>query len=328
MRAKLSSLASIPSIPLRDGRRLPLLGYGTYKVGFIPASASSQQNATNNSAENVSTSSSTVSIISNALLSGYRLLDCARFYGNEKSVGDAIRLSGIPRSELFLSGKVWNDAIETGPEAVKEQVYASLSDLQVTYLDLCLVHWPVPGKHVKAYKALIELQREGKIRSLGISNYTIEDYEELMAELTSEEKEVLPCVLQIEVNPFLHRKKTLDYFRRQGVQIQAYRSLRQGKELLHPSVLAVAQKHKKTAAQVLERWCIDQKIAIIPKSTKRSRMDENASIFDFKLDDDDFKKLDGLTTVSNLTEFEELYRKCIVRDTSIKLDRTREITIQ
>lgn len=318
---------------LRSGYLQPMLGYGTYKVGFIPASAS------DTSVSGCHTN--TVDIIGEALSAGYRMLDCAKFYGNEKDVGKAIRQSDIPRSELFLCSKVWNDAIYSGPASVHQQVKNTLADLQTDYLDLCLIHWPVPGKHIEAYKALLELQKAGLIRSVGVSNYTIEDFEELVTNLevvdsptsstannttTKETDPTLhqnaPVVVQLEVNPFLYRKKTIDFFQNKSVHVQSYRGLRQGKELNNPKVTAIAEKHNHSPAQVLGRWLIQKGITFIPKSTKKNRINENAIVFDFELDSADMETLDGLTTQSNLEEFQKLYEKCVVRDTPLQsIDR-------
>ena len=243
-------IADCPSITLNDGTQHPQLGYGTYKVGFVPASASGSAGVATGEGGDAK------EIVQVALELGYRFLDCAEFYGNEAAVGDAIAASGIPREELFLASKVWSDTVYAGRSAIRDQVARSLSELRTDYLDLYLVHWPVPGKHVLAYKHLEELRAEGKIRSIGVSNYTIEDYDELMQHAI-----VPPAINQIEVNPFLYRRKTIDYFQSQGVAIQAYRSLfaGQGKKALSDSVVtAIATQHEKSAAQVLGRWCVQK----------------------------------------------------------------------
>ena len=172
----------------------------------------------------------------------------------------------------------------------------------------------MPGKHVDAYVALQELKAEGKIRSLGLSNYAVEDYQELMADPRAT---VPPAVNQIEVNPFLFRKDTLSFFQQHGVAIQSYRALRDGKAFSHPTVLAVAKKYGRTAAQVLGRWCLEKGCVYIPKSVQKARMQENAQVFDFALGAEDMAELDALTTAANLDAFLELYRKCVNRDTPL-----------
>jgi len=172
----------------------------------------------------------------------------------------------------------------------------------------------VPGKHVSAYVALQELQAEGKTKSLGLSNYAVEDYQELMAD---PRVQVPPVVNQIEVNPFLYRKDTLAYFQGENVAIQSYRALRDGKAFEHPTVVAIAQKLNRSPAQVLGRWCLEKGCVYIPKSVQKQRMEENAQVFDFALSAEDVHHLDALTTPDNLETFLELYRKCVNRDTPL-----------
>ena len=233
-----------------------------------------------------------------ALEAGYRFLDCGQFYGNEAAVGEAIKRSGVRRSELYIASKVWTDNIYQGAEAVQSQIRKSMRDLQVDYLDMYLVHWPVPTKHVEAYCALENLQNQGIVRysfhllslylvlalehciiimhilsiaygdrSIGVSNYTIEDYEELMQYAT-----VTPAINQIEVNPFLYRRHTIDYFQSKGVAIEAYSPLRQGKEFTNPIIQDVAAKYSRAPAQILGRWCVQQGIIYLPKSENKDRM--------------------------------------------------------
>ena len=285
MSKRARSIVDAPTLTLNSGHPHPQLGFGTYKVGFIPASASSAGGVASGAGDNAKDT------IQAALELGYRFLDCAEFYGNEKAVGEAIVASGVPRSELFLASKAWSDTLYAGRDAIRAQVDKSLAELQTDYLDLYLVHWPVPGKHVLAYKHLEELVGEGKLRSIGLSNYTVEDYKELMehAKIPPAVRATLPplpqpfpplatpppspptpptqpfqhqnqaamillslCrgqINQIEVNPFLYRKQTIDFFQAQGVTIQAYRSLfaGQGKKALdHPLVTSIAEAHGTT----------------------------------------------------------------------------------
>jgi len=298
------ALLNCPSITLLDGTKHPSIGFGTYKVGFIPSSASSAATDTvERTAEEC---------VSDALDVGYRFLECAQFYGNEKQVGKAIQKSGIPRDELFICSKVWTTTIEQGPEAIRAQVQQSLDDLQTDYLDLYLVHWPVPGKHVQAYQTLEELVKEGKIRGVGVSNYAWEDYLELKeAGITQP-----PLVNQIEINPFLYRKNTIDKFEKEGVVLQSYRSLRDGKAFQDPTLKEIAARHDKTSAQILGKWCVQHGFVYVPKSVKKERMIENALVFDFELSEEEMKTLDNLTTQETLETFQGLYRKCVNRDTS------------
>ena len=292
------------AIKLNDGRLHPQIGYGTYKVGFVPASASAAAAAPPQ--EGVSA----VDCVAAALELGYRFLDCAEFYGNEAAVGEAIAKSGVPRSELFLASKVWTTKIHEGPAAVQAQLEQTLRDLRTDYIDLYCIHWPVPGKHVAAYLQLEKAQQAGLVRSLGVSNYAVEDFQELMASAT-----VTPAINQIEINPFLYRKNTIGFFESQGVKLQSYRSLRDGKAFDDPTVVGLAQKHGRSAAQILGRWCVQKGFIYIPKSVKRERMADNMAVFDFELAADDVAALDALTTPAAIEKFKELYVKCVVRDT-------------
>jgi diketogulonate reductase-like aldo/keto reductase len=177
---------------------------------------------------------------------------------------------------------------------------------------LKVIHWPVPAKHVEAYKMLEVLKREGKVKGIGVSNYAVEDY----LELKENGIEFLPVVNQIEINPFLYRKKTIEYFKNEGVVLQSYRSLRDGKAMNDPTLLEIAASHGKTVAQILGRWCVQHGFVYVPKSVKKERMVENAQVFDFILSDDEMNTLDNLTTPENVKAFVELYRKCVNRDTS------------
>lgn len=283
---------------------------GTYKVGFIPASASA---AVANEIPKSDTNERTAEeCVLDALNVGYRFLECAEFYGNEKQVGSAIEKSGVKREDLFLCSKVWTTTIEKGPEAIEQQLQQTLSDLGTDYLDLYLIHWPVPGKHVEAYKTLEKLQKQGKIKGIGVSNYAWEDY----VELKDAGVEQLPLVNQIEINPFLYRKNTISKFQNDGVILQSYRSLRDGKAMDNDTLVSIAKKYNKSPAQILGKWCVQKGFIYMPKSVKKERMVENSLIFDFTLSDEDMDTLDALTTPDAIETYVGLYRKCVNRDTS------------
>ena len=313
-----TAVGTVPSVAMHNGAMHPLTGFGTYKVGVIPASASA-------SADSVLATRDPKDIIKDAITAGYRYFDCAEFYGNETMVGEALKESGVPREQLYLAGKMWTTTIYNGDAAVRAQVEKSLADLQTDYLDLFLVHWPVPGKHVAAYKVLEAMKAEGKLRNIGVSNYTIEDYQELMKATDSK-----PVVNQIECNPFLYRKNTLAFFAQEGVLIQSYRAMRQAKEFSNAAVLAVAKKHGRTAPQVLGRWCTQRNIIVLAKTSKIERMRENISLFDFDLDEEDLAALDALTSPEALETYRGLYEKCVCRDTpnaEAKVGLKKDITI-
>jgi aryl-alcohol dehydrogenase-like predicted oxidoreductase len=165
-----NALINCPTIPLRDSNsRHPAIGFGTYKVGFIPASASSAASGP----APTTVERTAEECVSDALSVGYRFLECAEFYGNESEVGKAISKSGIDRKDLYLCSKVWTTTIEKGEAAIRSQVEKTLTDLQTDYIDLYLVHWPVPNHHVNAYKTLMQLKSEGKIKGIGVSNYAV-----------------------------------------------------------------------------------------------------------------------------------------------------------
>ena len=236
---------------------------------------------------------------------GYRHIDCASFYKNEKLVGDALRESGVPREELFVTGKVWNDY--QGYDRTIESFERSLADLQVGYFDLFLVHWPVPEVHVETYRALQEMQRQGKTRAIGLSNYTMEDFQLLQEKLDLSGPGMMPVCNQVEVNPFLHRKDTIDFFQSKGVAIVAYKPLKAGAATSNEAVEALAKKHGRSAAQVLLRWGVQHGYSVLPKSSNPERMAQNIALFDFALDPEDMAALDALMTDDAMKGWREHY---------------------
>jgi diketogulonate reductase-like aldo/keto reductase len=311
--SKANNVVNCPTITLSNGMNHPAIGFGTYKVGYVPASASSAV-ASGVGDDQAGKERTAEECVSDALSVGYRFLECAEFYNNECSIGKAIASSGIVRDELFLCSKVWTTTIEKGPDAIRAQLDKTLKDLGTDYLDMYLVHWPVPGHHVTAYNTLVEFVKEGKVKSIGLSNYAVEDYQELKDQgaLT----EIAPVVNQIEINPFLYRKETIDFFTKEGVVLQSYRSLKDGKAFTNPVLLKVATSHGKSTAQILGRWCVQKGFVYMPKSVKKERMVENSCVFDFDLTVEEMKELDALTTPEALDNFLQLYRKCVNRDTT------------
>jgi len=248
-----------------------------------------------------------------ALAAGYRMLDCAEYYINEEGIGEAIERSKIPRKDFFLISKVWNTTLYKGEEAIRAQVAKTLKSLRTDYLDLYLIHWPVVGKHIQAYKVLEKLHEEGVLRAIGVANYTIEDYEALKKEL-----KIKPAVNQLEISPWCFRPKTLDYFQREGIVLQSYRTLRQAQCLDDKVIVELADKYRVTPAQLLGRWCIQHKFSFIPKSTNRGRMEENLKIFHFEISAEDMTTMDAQTRPETLADFKAKYADCVLRDTPMQ----------
>jgi diketogulonate reductase-like aldo/keto reductase len=218
---------------------------------------------------------------------GYRHVDTARVYANEGDVGEAIRSSGIPRKEIFVTTKLWND--DQGYDSALKAFDASLKRLTLDYVDLYLLHWPVPHRRLDSWRALEKIAQEGRAKAIGVSNFLKPHLEELLARA-----QVVPAVNQIELSPFLQRRETRAFCARQGIAIEAYSPLTKGKRLKNPVVVEVAKNVGRTAAQVLLRWNLQHDAIVLPKSTRKERILENASLFDFELNADAMGRLDGL----------------------------------
>ncbi|WP_090639830.1 aldo/keto reductase [Neobacillus massiliamazoniensis] len=222
-----------------------------------------------------------------AIKAGYRSIDTAALYQNEESVGQAIRESGVPREELFITTKVWNT--DQRNDSVLEAFEISLKKLGLDYVDLYLVHWPVKEKYKQTWKVLEKLYKEGRIRAIGVSNFKIHQLEDLMSVA-----EVKPMVNQVELHPLLAQPELRNYCKKQGIQIEAWAPLGQGRMLEHPVINEIASKYNTSTAQVILRWDLQNEIVTIPKSVKESRIIENADIFDFALSAEDIEKINAL----------------------------------
>ena len=247
---------------LADGKRLPVLALGVWQIP--------------NGAE-------CVNAVRAALEVGYRHIDTAQLYGNEESVGRALRDSGVPRAEVFLTTKF--DPARRDPAA---EVERSLRRLGVDYVDLYLVHWPQGGP-TRAWPGMARARELGYARSIGVSNFGVRELEQVMATAT-----VAPVVDQVEFSPFEYRRALLDAAKKRRVAVEAYSPLGTGRHLQNETVHRVASRVRRTPAQVLLRWCLQHDLIVLPKSTHRERIDENAQIFDFTLSGRDRAALDAL----------------------------------
>lgn len=260
----MSENVSNAAITLNTGARIPRVGLGVWQSGGATQRA-----------------------VSSALQLGYRHVDTARIYGNEAQVGKSIRESGIPREELFITTKLWNQ--DQGYDKALKAFDDSLKRLGLDYIDLYLIHWPVPGERLESWRALENLFREKRARAIGVSNFLLPHLRELSAVA-----KVLPAVNQIELTPFLQRRETTALCRELGIAVEAYSPLTRGERLNHPVVLEVAAGVQRSPAQVLLRWNLEHGVVVLPKSVTPARIEENAALFDFTLDTAAMAALDAL----------------------------------
>jgi len=263
-----------PLLKFNDGIYAPQLGFGVYQIDDAQATDA----------------------VSTALKVGYRSIDTAAFYKNEKGVGEAISQSGIPRSEIFLTTKLWNG--DQGFDATLKAFDASMDKLNQDYLDLYLIHWPRPAKDqfVDTFKAFIRLRDEGRIKSIGVSNFQPKHLEKLIAETG-----VVPVVNQIELHPDFAQTELAAFNKSKNIVTESWSPLGQGGELLKNKTLKeIAEAHGKTTAQVIIRWHLQLGHMVIPKSETPSRIKENFDVFDFELTSDELKKIAGLDAGNRL----------------------------
>lgn len=250
---------------LNDGVTMPWLGLGVYQT---------------KDGEEV------IHAVKTAVELGYRSIDTAAGYNNEEGVGQAIRECGVARDELFITTKVRNP--DQGYESTLEAFEVSRRKLGLDYIDLYLIHWPVAEKYRETWKALIHLQKEGLIKSIGVSNFQIHHLKDII-----EDTSVVPVVNQVEFHPLLTQRELLKYANEQGIQLEAWSPLMQG-NLDLPLLKELAGKYDKTPAQIVLRWDLQQGVITIPKSVHADRIKENAGFFDFTLSDEDVKAIEDL----------------------------------
>ncbi|MDQ0160266.1 aldo/keto reductase [Alkalibacillus salilacus] len=251
---------------LNDGVKMPGYGLGVYKVWEDDEASQSVQTA---------------------IQHGYRLIDTASFYDNEVGVGQGIKESGVNRDDLFITTKVWND--EQGYDHTLRAFEASMNRLELDYLDLYLVHWPVKNYYRDTWKAMERLVDEGLIRSIGVSNFKQRHLEDLMTTAN-----VKPTVNQVEYHPHLQQHDVKAFCEQESIQLEAWSPLKRGDLFDDETIQQVAQKHGKTPAQVILRWDVDTNVITIPKSVKEHRIVENSDIFDFQLDKADLDAIKAL----------------------------------
>jgi diketogulonate reductase-like aldo/keto reductase len=223
-----------------------------------------------------------------AIKEGYRLIDTASFYNNEEEVGAAIAQSDVPREDLFITTKVWDS--EQGYNKTFKAFERSIEKLKLNYLDLYLIHWP-RDKFLETWKAMTELYQEGKIKAIGVSNFTIQHLKELLSHF-----DIVPTVNQVEFHPFLNQKKLLEFCREHNIRLEAYSPLAKGRKFSHTKLQEISDKYDKSAAQIMLRWGVQHGIIEIPRSSNKTHIAENVDIFDFRIEDDDMKRLNNLNS--------------------------------
>ena len=248
---------------LNNGTDMPLFGLGVYEA----------------------LGESCVGAVRHALETGYRHIDTAKFYDNEREVGRAVRESSVPRGEIFVTTKLWNS--DHGYDSALKAFRGSEERLGIGPVDLYLVHWPVPGKRKDSWRALETILSEGRARAIGVSNYTVGHLQELLSHA-----KVPPAVNQVEFHPWLYQRELLDFCRLHDIVLVAYSPLTKGEKLRDPELAKFARKYSRTPAQVLIRWVLQHGVGVIPKSANFRRIEENADIFDFEISPEDMLLLD------------------------------------
>ncbi|MFB1043328.1 aldo/keto reductase [Streptomyces chrestomyceticus] len=267
-------MSKVPHITLNNGVAMPQLGYGVWQVPDDEAATA----------------------VGSALEAGYRSIDTAAIYGNEEGTGKALAASGIARDELFVTTKLWND--EQGYDSTLRAFDTSLGKLGLEYVDLYLIHWPMPAKdtYVDTYRAFEKIYEEGRAKAIGVSNFQPAHLERLMGETS-----VVPTVNQVELHPQLQQSELRAFHARHNIATEAWSPLGQGKDLLtNTTVTGLAEKYGRTPAQIVLRWHLQVGNVVIPKSVTPSRIKENIDVFGFELDDADMSALAALDSGTRL----------------------------
>ena len=254
------------SVTLQNGVEMPLFGLGVFQT-------SGGRQVRN--------------VVSWALEAGYRSIDTATVYDNEAGVGQALKSSSVPREEIFVTTKVWNSSQRTGHTL--QAFDASLRAMQMDYVDLYLVHWPVAGHHVQTWRDLETIYESGRARAIGVSNFMVEHLQELLPQTR-----ITPMVNQVEFHPYLQSPELLTLCQEAGIQVEAWAPIMKGRVTKVEELCSLGHKYGKTAVQVTLRWLLQRGIVAIPKSRKKQRIIENADIFDFQLTAEDMAVIDNL----------------------------------
>ncbi len=262
------------TVRLNNGISMPCFGLGTYKIDK-PVEA--------------------INAVKAALSSGYRLIDTARMYNNESYLGKAVSESGIPRKDIFITSKLWIS--EHGRDKTLRAADDSLKQLNTDYIDLYLIHWPSGGKRPETWNALETLLAEGKFKAIGVSNFAVKHLNEIMDNCS-----VVPAVNQVEFSPFLYQKDLLEFCNSRGIQLEAYSPLGRGYKVNDPQISGIAKRYSKSPAQILIRWALQHKVIVIPKSSNKNRIIENADIFNFEISVEDMNYLDSLNSNYRLAD--------------------------
>ncbi|MBC9713428.1 aldo/keto reductase [Streptomyces sp. TRM66268-LWL] len=261
-------MSKVPTITLNNGVPMPQLGFGVWQVPDAEATGA----------------------VATALEAGYRSIDTAAVYGNEAGTGKALTTSGIAREELFVTTKLWNS--DQGYDSTLRAFDTSLAKLGLDYVDLYLIHWPLPSKdlYLDTYKAFEKIYESGRAKAIGVSNFTVETLERLLGETS-----VVPVINQIELHPQLQQAELRALHAKHSIATEAWSPLGSGKGLLEvPTIVAIARKHGRTPAQIVLRWHLQVGNVVIPKSVTPSRIAENIDVFDFELDTEDLTALAAL----------------------------------
>jgi 2,5-diketo-D-gluconate reductase A len=260
-------MAQQPTVKLNDGNVIPQLGLGVWQV---PPEITER-------------------VVSDGIKAGFRSIDTAEGYNNEQGVGAAIKKAEVPRDELFITSKLRNGGHAYG-DAMKS-FDETMEKLGLERLDMFLIHWPVPsqGKYVEAWKALVQLQKDGRVRTIGVSNFNPDHIERIVGETG-----VTPAVNQIELHPRWQQRRNRPFFAEKGIHVESWSPLGTGRELDNPVIGQIAKKHGKSPAQTIIRWHLQQGLIVIPKTTHADRMAENIAVFDFELDQDDMRDIEAI----------------------------------